>query len=345
MITPKELKEIRSYLEKAENPLFFYDDDPDGLCSFLLLKKFLDRGKGVCIKAGILDLKFQRKIEEYSPDLVVILDAPVVSQEFINKINVPIIWIDHHPLSDLKGVHYYNPLKNSKRDNRPTTFWCYEITKNNLWLAIVGCISDCYFPGFAKEFSKKYPDLLPKEIRKPFDALFGTKLGDLIKIFRFMLKGRVSEVKKSVGILSTIESPKEILDQTTPKGRYLFKKVQKVKSEYDDLIKQATSEVTKDNLFIFYAPLNKFAMTGDLSDELMHRFQDKFIIVVREKDGLMKFSMRGWEYDVQKTLKKALDGLNGFGGGHTHACGGEVSREVWEEFTFKIRQLMKKYKL
>jgi len=345
MITDKELKEIKSYLEKSENPLFFYDDDPDGLCSFLILKRFLNKGKGVCIKAGTLDLKFNRKIEEYSPDLVVILDAPIVSQEFVNKINVPIIWLDHHPLSKTKGTHYYNPLKSDIKDNRPTTFWCYQITEQDLWLAVIGCISDCYFPKFAKDFSKQYPDLLPKDIKKPFDALFETKLGELIKIFRFLLKGRVSEVRKSVGILSNIKNPKEILDKTTSKGKYLFKKIQKVKSEYDYLIKQAISEATKDELLIFHAPSNKFAMTGDLSDELMHRFQDKFIIVVREKSGLMKFSMRGWKYDVRKIFKEATKGINAFGGGHVHACGGEVPREFWEEFTFKVRKLMKNYKL
>ena len=36
MLTKKQIEEIRTFAEKAENPLFFYDDDPDGLCSFLI---------------------------------------------------------------------------------------------------------------------------------------------------------------------------------------------------------------------------------------------------------------------------------------------------------------------
>jgi len=43
---------------------------------------------------------------------------------------------------------------------------------------MVGCISDWFVPEFAKEFSKKYPDLLPKDlkIKSPGTVMFGTKL-------------------------------------------------------------------------------------------------------------------------------------------------------------------------
>ena len=39
MLTKKEINEIRENIENSKNPLFFYDDDPDGVCSFLLLYK------------------------------------------------------------------------------------------------------------------------------------------------------------------------------------------------------------------------------------------------------------------------------------------------------------------
>ena len=31
MLTEKQLKEIREHLEKAQNPVFFFDNDADGL--------------------------------------------------------------------------------------------------------------------------------------------------------------------------------------------------------------------------------------------------------------------------------------------------------------------------
>jgi len=347
MITIKEIQEIRSYLEKSENPLFFYDDDPDGLCSFLLLKNSLNKGQGICVKAGSLDIRFLRKIKENSPDLIIILDLPVISQELIEKLNVPIIWIDHHPLSNIKGVHYYNPLKNNSEDNRPTSYWCYKITQKSedLWLALVGCISDCHLPDFAKEFSEKYPDLLPSSLKDPFDILFETKLNKLVNIFLFILKDKTSEVKKSVSILSRIKDPYELINQSTPKAKYLYKKIKKALTEYQNLINEAVLEAPKEDLFIFYAHSKKLAMTGEISNELMHKFPDKLIIVAREKNDKMKISLRGWKYDIRTIFEKSMEGLDAFGGGHLHACGGDIPKENWSEFISRIKKLMKKHKL
>ncbi|MEK9185033.1 MAG: hypothetical protein AAB866_02620 [Patescibacteria group bacterium] len=46
MLTEKQINEIKEHLEKAQNPVFFYDNDPDGLCSFLLLQRYIDDGVG-----------------------------------------------------------------------------------------------------------------------------------------------------------------------------------------------------------------------------------------------------------------------------------------------------------
>jgi len=47
----KQVAEVREHLEKAQNPVFFFDNDPDGLCSFLLLQRYIGRGRGVVIKS------------------------------------------------------------------------------------------------------------------------------------------------------------------------------------------------------------------------------------------------------------------------------------------------------
>ena len=45
MLTKKQVEDIKEHLEKAQNPIFFFDNDPDGLCSFLLMQRYLGRGK------------------------------------------------------------------------------------------------------------------------------------------------------------------------------------------------------------------------------------------------------------------------------------------------------------
>ena len=105
MLTLKQIEELRTHLKTAENPLFFYDDDPDGICSYLLLKKYVEKGKGVILKASPrLDINLKRKLEEHYPDKIFVLDIPIITQEFIDIAKSPIYWIDHHPPLDLKGV-------------------------------------------------------------------------------------------------------------------------------------------------------------------------------------------------------------------------------------------------
>ena len=47
MLTSKQIKEIRKALEEATNPLFFFDDDQDGIAAYLLLKRKYKKGKGI----------------------------------------------------------------------------------------------------------------------------------------------------------------------------------------------------------------------------------------------------------------------------------------------------------
>ena len=50
MLLKTQIEEFRSYLKKSENPLFLFDDDPDGTCAYLLLSKYINKGKGVMVK-------------------------------------------------------------------------------------------------------------------------------------------------------------------------------------------------------------------------------------------------------------------------------------------------------
>src|SRR3989338_10446109 len=97
MLDEKEINNIREELKNCKNPLFFFHDDPDGLCSFLLLYRYIKEGSGVVVKAKpTLDKRFISKVHEYSPDKVFIVDVPIVDQEFIDEAKTKVVWIDHH---------------------------------------------------------------------------------------------------------------------------------------------------------------------------------------------------------------------------------------------------------
>jgi nanoRNase/pAp phosphatase (c-di-AMP/oligoRNAs hydrolase) len=177
--------------------------------------------------------------------------------------------------------------------------------------------------------------------KKPEKILYETKLGELIRIFSFLLKGRASEVNKLVAILGSINSPYEILNQETAKGKFLFKRSEKVGRSFYDLLEKALSQVGKEKLFVFTYPSSKMSFTADLSNELLYRYPNKLIIVAREKDGEMRLSFRSGKMKVRPILEKALVGVRGYGGGHLYACGGNIKQSDFNKFIDNIKKQIK----
>jgi single-stranded DNA-specific DHH superfamily exonuclease len=337
MIPESKIQEIRTYLEKSENPLFFFDDDADGLCSYLLLQKKYDKGHGIAVKTGpVLDTKYLNKVEEYCPDLVVVLDKSSITQEFIENVHVPIVWIDHHPVMNKKGVHYYNSKKYTKGVAEPTTAICYEVTKQDLWIAAAGSLADWYIPKFMNEAVKAYPDLIPKT-KEVTDVLFKSEFGKLINKLSFLLKGSTTEVKKRIYSLSKIETPYELLKPETSRGKFLARALEKPEREYKIMLEKAKEVASNDKILLYTYPSTKNSYTAELSNEITYLFPDKLVIIAREKSGEMKMSLRSMNINIPEILENALKDVKGYGGGHEHACGSVVSLDDFNHFLDNIR--------
>ncbi|MDD5253903.1 MAG: DHHA1 domain-containing protein [Candidatus Nanoarchaeia archaeon] len=343
MITEKEINEIRTLLKKSRSPLFLYDDDPDGLSSFLLLRKWLGRGKGIVVKSSpTLDTKYIKKVEELKPDRVFVLDKPIIAQEFVDEARVPVVWIDHHDLVNVEGVKYFNPKINNKEDYRPTSYWCSIVSDNHDWIAAAGIIGDWHIPDNLDELIEKYPDLFFKT-KNPGDLLFNSEFGILIKIFSFALKGTTTQIRNNVAILLKTESPYEILNKLTPAGKYLYKHFERVNKEYSELLEKAVKKYDpKTNSLIFTYPSTRSSHTGALSNELIYKFPDTLLVIGRIKGDEVRISLRHSSKVIPPVLEKALEGLEGYGGGHLHACGANIKEADFKEFVDRLKRLIQK---
>ncbi len=338
-LTKAQIEEIRRTLDESKKPLFFFDDDPDGLCSFLQLYRYKREGHGIPVKSvPNLDAKFLRKVEEYDPDVVFVLDLAQIEDEFAGQCKVPILWIDHHDPVQLDGVTLYNPKLNRADKNYPTSYLCYEVIKQDIWLATAGCVGDWFLPDFAAEFAEKNPDLLPEDISTPEEALFGTRLGTLIKAMSSALKGKTSDVKKAIKVLSRIEDPREILDQTTPQGRFIHSIHEKINKEYERIKANLKKSEQSGEYIIYIYHDNKMSFSKELANEMLFEHPDKVIIIGRLKDSTYRISIRGSHYNVPQALQPALQGLQGRGGGHLHACGCSVAKDDFDTFIERFKE-------
>lgn len=339
MLEEKEIKEIREHLEKTGNPLFFFDNDVDGLASFLLLARYYGKGKGVAIKSGPdLNSSYVRKVRELNPDYVFILDKPLVSKEFIEevkKLNIPIVWIDHHDVNpgDIEGIYYYNSSA-KKKGNEPVTYLAWKITgkKEDLWLALCGCIADNYFPDFYEDFQKKWPELWKPGIKTGFQVLYETGIGKITRILNFSLKDRTSNVIKMIKILLKVSSPLEISEENS--GFFRFSQVDK---KYSKLIEKAREFAYEKLLYFQYS--GDLSLSADIANELSYRFPGKIVVVVYISGSRANISIRG--KSVRELTRKAISGFNNAtGGGHEDATGAKIDVSDLNEFRTRIERLV-----
>ncbi len=341
MILEKELDEIRDMLLKAEDPLFLFDDDQDGLCSFLVLWKMTQKGKGLPIKGKFTD-SFLEKIKREKKDLIIILDKPMLEENFLEEIQTPIIHIDHHHPLELQAphYHYYNPRKENDADNRPTSYWAYQITKKDLWIAMVGIIGDWYIPqDLILVFQKEYPELIP-EAKHPGQIIFETPFGVLIRNFIFSLKGKSEDTKQCMKVLTRIESPWEIIKQESSQGKFIWKHYEHMEKKYQKTLSEAMEVKTRGKILLYTYPSSQDSFTSLISNELIYRNPDKIVIIARMKDDKVIMSLRSTKIELPLIIEKCLNGLEGYGGGHDLACGANVQTEDFGTFMNRFKKLV-----
>ncbi len=349
MITEEQIKEIREIFNKANNPIILFDDDQDGLCSFLLIRKYLGKGYGTpyTYRDGSENDPIIENIRFNNHDLVIFLDIPFIDQYFLDHVtNIPIVHIDHHPPHNLKAknYHYYNPMLNDKNNNISTTYWAYKISEGSIWLASIGIFADWYIPDFYKELQEEFPELLPEKIKSPGDVYFKSNFSELIKGYAFCLKGKREDVRSNINTLTKIEDPYEILEEKTPAGKKIKKYYTKRLKGYNKMLKDALDAYneldSKENLFLYTYVSGKESFSSMLSTELTYRTKAKVLCIARVKEGETIISWRSRKVNLPDKIQKSLEGLHGRGGGHAHACGTGIKNEDFPEFIKRMKELI-----
>jgi single-stranded DNA-specific DHH superfamily exonuclease len=343
MLTQKQIHKIREHLDKSQNPLFLFDNDPDGLCAFLLLQRDIGRGKGVPIKGPPeLSKDYFRKVTELGADYVFILDRPLVSKEFfeeIEKINIPVVWIDHHEVQTgiPPFVDYYNPYDG--KENFPTSYLCYQVSRKkeeDLWLAVVGCIADAFIPDFYKKFCERYPDL-GIDSKNFLEIYYKSPVGKIGKIFSFGLKDKTSNVISMIKFLVKAKSPYDVLEESG-KNYAMHRRFNEINKKITKLIEKVKEGKFAEKI-LFFKYSGDLSISSDLANELKYRFPDKIIIVayIDEGKGKANISVRG--ENIKSIILKILKNFeNSTGGGHENAVGVQIRKDDLGKFEEILRK-------
>ncbi len=345
MLTPAQVQLLKEELKTAKNPLFIHDDDADGLCSYLVLYHIHREGRNFIPKNGKkLDAGYLKYIQEMNPDKIFVLDIHDIDQEFLDKIKRPVFWIDHHEPKERTNVHYFNPKIKDPDSYFPTTRMAYQVSENpdDLWIATAGCLADYHLPDFIDEFRARYPWLLKKKRNLP-ETIYKEKVGQLVKLFFFMLKGPTSEVKESLKNLRKVKDVSEIFNKTTPEGAQLCERFERLNGYYENLLKDVRKKATRSDVLLYEYTDSQWSFTANLANELTILYPKKVIIISRKKGDDYKCSLRA-QFPIAGAVEKALVGVQGYGGGHPNACGAVIKEESWNLFLKQFKEEVKKLK-
>lgn len=338
MLSEKQMNEIREHLEKAQNPLFYYDNDADGLCAFVLLRKFINRGKGVAIRSyPELNKEYARRARELGADYVFVLDKPLVSKEFVEEIRLmglPLVWIDHHDMKETNEInsdnlYVYNPSKNNgkEKSGEPVSYLAYKVTnrKEDEWLALMGCISDHYLPDFANDFGKEHPELWKKLVKKPFEAYFETEIGKIALALNFGLMDSTTHIVNLQNYLIACKNASDVLAES--KNNITFReKYVEIKNKYESLVEKALEEKGK---LIFFEYAGDLSISSEIANEIYYKNKG-YVVVAYKKGGISNLSIRG--KNVREKLERVLKKVPGQGGGHEDAVGARIKVEDIQRF-------------
>jgi len=344
MLTQEEILEIRGLLESAVNPLFYFDNDQDGLSSYLLLKRFIGKGNGVPVKTSPLDMNYFRRVNEFDPDIVFILDQPTVSIEFFKALEErgqKVVWIDHHEI-DLETIpswiKYYNPLYNKMHENNPVTFLCYQITnrKEDSWIAIAGCIADKYVPNYYSEFLKDYPDLGIVS-NDAFEIFYNSSIGKISRMMGAGLKDRTTNVIAMIRFLISAKSPYEVLEEKR-ENKTMHKRFNSIDSKFKKLISKAKENISGEKV-LFFQYSGETSMSADIANKLSYLYPDKYIIVAFIRGARVNLSIRG--KNSREVSAKAISEFPlSTSGGHKDAVGAQLNSDEVLKFVENFKKLI-----
>ncbi len=347
MLNEKQLKEIRGHLENAKNPIFFFDNDCDGLSSFLILQRFIGHGRGVSLKGlPSLNKTYYKKAEDFNSDYIFVLDRPGVDKEVIelNKKgrNIPIVCIDHHPTDVIPDIAGYYNTKVESDKTESTAYICYNVTKRkeDLWLAVIGCIADWFMPDFFEDFKKNYPELVRGSYKTASDIYYKTELGKIILILNLALKDTTTNAVSLYKFLMNASSPMQILEENS-KTKIFLDRYELLNKIVRKNIDKAEESLDKKNKFLFFTYGGDMSLSQDIANELTYKHPEAIIAVGFIKGGHVKFSLRG--VNVKSLATLAIQGIDGaLIGGHEFSCGTQMSAEDIEKFKENLLNQIRK---
>jgi oligoribonuclease NrnB/cAMP/cGMP phosphodiesterase (DHH superfamily) len=331
MIDKKDLEVLKKEIEESTNPLFLFDNDPDGFCSGVILLKNFGKGNAFPIKSfPNIDDSLLEKIERFSPDKIFILDKPFIDENFFDLMNekgIEVFIIDHHEIFLTEKLKSKAKFFSSYPLSEPTSFICQKICNNKSteWISLIGCIYDVFLPDFIQEFQESYPEMIDSSIEIS-KIRYSSELGKITLILSLALKASNQTIQNMIELFLKASGPNAILIEDE-QNRYLHRRYNQLNKIIERNVEK--TKVYGDLVYLEYS--GEYSLSSDIANFLFFKYPDSFIVVCYKKYDAINISFRG-EGSKSFTKEVVEKFEHSTGGGHELACGLRITRDSFDGF-------------
>ncbi|RUT07675.1 hypothetical protein DSM106972_019350 [Dulcicalothrix desertica PCC 7102] len=329
-------KNIISNLDKNQHIVIMHDSDADGVTAGVILQKILQRTGFVQVTRIIPDRERNAwapsnrdKIKATAPDYLFVLDLGCQSEPVIP--GIPTCFIDHHrpegtpPNSTLITAYTWAPIPNT---SLIVYSLCTAITDaTDLdWIAAIGTISD---------LGEKAPFEMLAVTKTKYTAKYLKEATTLINASR-----RAADYNPEISakVLLTHNSPRDIVNSTTPEVEQLRSAREQVKVEMEKARKAAPTFAG----LVALIRINSPCQIHPLIAQSWRTRLPKYIVIVANEGylpGKVNFSARTDSgINILDFLRNVglPEGEGSYGHGHDFASGGSLPITRFYELLSKL---------
>ncbi len=348
----KNASDFLRRINSKDNVVIIYNNDADGICSCILVKKLLEKtAKNVpyAISQPMpTEKNLIRKIQTTLPTKIIFLDLAIDQQQDVLKRLgklCDILIIDHHQITknmNSSTVVHYNPRFKNQKLYQSAAYASYKICTDvtdmseHLWIAAVGMIGD-----YNLEDSQDLVKLVKEKYRIQEEKLYDSYLGRVADMISAARATRELTCEQMVEILGRAKTPEDL--EKVEGSEKMLESFKAVENEMIAIEQDVAANAENIGSFVLYNLKSRYSLGSSVATRLSEKFMKKILIIYSKEKSKIHISARNQKgiFDVAGILKKAAHGLNASAGGHDRAAGATVEEKDWQVFKERLAELAK----
>ena len=339
MLSPKKQKAIEflNSITDKDKIAIIHHDDPDGICSAILFQDFCQakkaKTKNFFYNLGQTKLK-NLPLKKFNKIIITDVSSKDISPQFEDIKEKETLYTDHHPA--YKIPKYIISHITTSQGYIPSSRTAYELTKEKIWLALIGIITD------SGNLYKENNAFIKSTLKS-----LNLTLDQFQKNYAHILSNTLIYFEKTPQKAYKIFSKLKSLEEITKLKKY----TNKIEKEIQKTLLEAKQSHEKINGINIYKINPKHKIKGIVSTILSRENTSEPHIFISQKGRdktLLGISARqnSNSADLPKLLKIATKNLpEAIFGGHPRASGGQIRKKDLEKFKQNLKNYTQSSKI